>query len=121
MHSSLFQNLAFAALAVQSGLAAAAPEETKPIIPCTAHSINTGSFYDLRPISLSLPDPDKKASKDARTESWRSKGYDYGTNFTMNICAPVLETVEDVVGIDKAQWQNVSAYYEKDGKKYSMG
>lgn len=121
MRLTSFQNLALCAIALQSGLGAAASDEKKEVMPCTAHSINTGSFYDLRPLSRSLPDPDKKLPKDAVTESWHSRGWDYGTNFTMNICAPVIEEVKDVVGLDRDQWQNVSAYYQKEGKTYSMG
>lgn len=63
----------------------------------------------------------QKVHKDDRDESWHAKGYDYGANFTINICAPVIENVTDVVGVDKSRWQNISAYYEKDDKIYSIG
>ncbi|KAL1961318.1 hypothetical protein VTO42DRAFT_46 [Malbranchea cinnamomea] len=63
----------------------------------------------------------KKLYGSDRDESWHSKGHDYGANFTINICAPVVERLEDVVGVDKALWKNVSAYYEQDGKVYSIG
>jgi len=56
-----------------------------------------------------------------REESWHAKGHDYGANFTINFCAPVIEDLEDVVGIEKARWRNVSAYYRSDGKTYSIG
>lgn len=96
-----------------------ATEEKKP---CTAHSLKTTSFYDLRPLSLHLPvEGDETLVKGAKTESWRSSGYDYGTNFTMNICAPVLEEVRDVAGLKHEEWKNVSAYYARDGETYSMG
>jgi cation-dependent mannose-6-phosphate receptor len=74
-------------------------------------------------ISLSPPEmkDGQKVHKDDKSESWRAKGYDYPANFTMNICAPVIEKVEDVVGVDKSRWQNVSAFYELDGKVYSIG
>lgn len=39
----------------------------------------------------------------------------------MNVCAPVVKEVKDVVGVDKAMWKNVSAYYEAEGKVYSLG
>lgn len=90
-------------------------------MPCTAHSPSSESFYDLRPISLTLPDPGKKSSKNARTDSWGAKGYDYNANFTLNICAPVLEEVKDVVGIKEKEWQNISAFYNMGGKTYSIG
>jgi cation-dependent mannose-6-phosphate receptor len=106
---------------MQSGLSNADSSEKAPTVPCTVHSPSTKSFYDLQPISLALPDPNKKSSKNARTESWKAKGYDYNANFTLNICAPVLEEVKDVVGIKEKQWQNVSAFYEMEGKIYSIG
>jgi len=70
---------------------------------------------------LAVPDPDKTPKKDTRTESWPAKGWDYNANFSMNICAPVIEPVRKVQGIDEKQWQNVSAYYQKDGKTFSIG
>jgi len=106
---------------MQSGLSNAESSERASPVPCTAHSPSTESFYDLQPISLTPPDPNKKPSKNARTESWKAKGYDYNANFTLNICAPVLEEVKDVVGINKKQWQNVSAFYDMGGKTYSIG
>ena len=63
----------------------------------------------------------KKVHGDDRDESWHAKGHDYGTNFTLNICAPVIEDLEDVVEVDKARWRNVSAFYRSDGKTYSIG
>ena len=95
--------------------------KTKSDQPCTLHSPNTVTYFDLRPISLSLPEAGKKASKDDRTESCHAKGYDYRANFTLNFCAPVLEDIEDVVGVDKNLWKNVSAFYEVGGKIYSIG
>jgi cation-dependent mannose-6-phosphate receptor len=105
-------------LALYSGHTQAAEEKK----PCTAHSSKTTSFYDLRPLSLHLPvEDDEIPVKGAKTESWKSSGYDYGTNFSINICAPVLEEVHDVVGLKDDEWRNVSAYYAMDGKTYSMG
>jgi cation-dependent mannose-6-phosphate receptor len=109
-----------AVLALQSNLTTALSEEKK-ILPCTARSSKTGSFYDLTSLSLSLSGDRDKPAKGARTESWRSTGYDYGSNFTLNFCAPVLEKVGNVVGIKESLWQNVSAYYEQAGKIYSIG
>lgn len=114
------------ALAFQSGLTIAAEKDdkkTKLNPPCTAHSPSTGGFFDLRTISLSLPEAGKKPSKNAGTslDSWHARGWDYGTNFTLNVCGPVLEDVRDVVGVETSLWKNVSASYSLDGKTYSMG
>lgn len=91
--------------------------------PCTVQSVTTGAFFDLSAISLSPPElkDGRKVHKNDRDESWEARGHDYGANFTINICAPVIESVVDVVGVDKARWQNVSAYYEQKGKVYSLG
>jgi cation-dependent mannose-6-phosphate receptor len=91
--------------------------------PCTIYSPTTGSYFDLNHISLFPPEmkDGQKAHKDDRDESWHARGYDYGANFTINICAPVIEDISDVVGVDKSRWRNVSAYYEKDDKIYSIG
>lgn len=108
-----------------SGLAVAASDsgahhsETKP---CVARSPLSGLFFDLNAISLAPPELKKgKPVKDAREESWHARGHDYPANFTLNICAPVIEKLEDVVGVEKSRWQNVSAYYEQAGKIYSIG
>lgn len=117
-----FIDTALLVLSLQGAMTYAADDKTKkPKIPCTAHSATSGSFYDLNSISLKPVEDGKKAAKNARTESWHARGYDYGSNFTLNICAPVLEEVKDVVGVDSDLWKNVSAYYETGGKKYSIG
>ena len=64
---------------------------------------------------------DAKKEKDEKIESWMVKGYDYGVNFTMNFCAPVIEKLDDVYGVDDKLWRNVSAYYERGGRTYSLG
>ena len=88
--------------------------------PCTIHSPSTGSYYDLRPLDLSLQQSSK--SKDARTESWHAKGYDYPANFTLNFCGPVIESLADVDGIPESRWKNISAFYKTDKHKtYSIG
>ncbi|EED20054.1 vacuolar sorting receptor (Mrl1), putative [Talaromyces stipitatus ATCC 10500] len=104
------------------GAASEAPKkDTNP--PCTVQSVTTGAFFDLGTISLSPPElkDGRKVHKNDRDASWEARGHDYGTNFTINICAPVIESVADVVGVEKARWQNVSAYYEQKGKVYSIG
>jgi hypothetical protein len=54
-------------------------------------------------------------------KSWTASGYDYGTNFTINFCEPVVEPLLNVVGVDRKDWGNVSAYYRLDGDTYSIG
>lgn len=95
--------------------------ESKPPKPCTIKSPATGDFYDLNAITVHPLKDHKKAHKDDRIDSWHSRGYDYGTNFTLNFCAPVVETLEDVVGVDESLWQNVSAFYKLKGETYSIG
>ena len=89
--------------------------------PCTITSTSSGGYFDLNTIRVQPLKDHKKAHKDDRTESWHARGYDYGTNFTLNFCAPVIETLEDVVGIPEGLWGNVSAFYNKNGKTYSIG
>lgn len=93
----------------------------KVVQPCTITSPTSGSFYDLNIIAV-LPLVDgKKPHKNDRNESWHAKGYDYEADFTLNFCAPVIEELEDVEGVQKKSWGNVSAYYIKDKKTYSIG
>lgn len=90
--------------------------------PCTAHSPINGQFYDLNAITVRPLQNHKKAHKDDRTESWKARGYDYNTNFTINFCAPVIEQdLGEVVGIKNSLVKNISAYYTMDGKTYSIG
>ncbi|KAK2736157.1 Cation-independent mannose-6-phosphate receptor CI-MPR [Myotisia sp. PD_48] len=94
-----------------------------PEKPCTIHSPNTGLYFDLSTIAV-LPPEEKDGKKHFnvdRNESWHARGHDYGANFTINICAPVIEQLTDVVGVEKERWQNISAYYEMNGKTYSIG
>jgi len=88
---------------------------------CTIRSSTSGSFFDLTPIHVLPPDPQKKSTKDEKAESWKARGHDYGANFTINFCGPVIEDLTDVVGVEKGLWRNVSAYYDMGGKTYSIG
>lgn len=109
-----------------NSLSSASSEKTAPHPrPCTVHS-SSGSYFDLNPLSLSPPNTKsgkngKNANKDGRDKSWHARGHDYPANFTINICAPVIEKLDDVVGIEEERRQNVSAYYKQDGKVYSIG
>ncbi|KAI9672689.1 MAG: Cation-independent mannose-6-phosphate receptor CI-MPR [Alyxoria varia] len=100
-------------------------KEEAPLKPCTARSSSTGSFFDLNSINLSPPVEDKHGKtaggKDGKAESWHAKGYDYGTNFTLNFCGSVLESLEDVEDLGSSEWGNVGGFYHKDGKTFSMG
>ncbi|KAF3491670.1 uncharacterized protein GIQ15_01187 [Arthroderma uncinatum] len=103
-------------------LGAAEEKPKAPEKPCTIHSPNTGLYFDLNAISVQVDKKDgKKSHADGREESWHVKGHDYGANFTINICAPVIENLTNVVGVDETRWQNVSAYYEMGGETYSIG
>lgn len=109
------------ALALHSGVNAAASDNAKkPLNPCTIAS-TTGSFYDLRPLSVLPPTEGKKPGKNDKTSSWHARGYDYKSNFTLNICAPVVEDLERVVDVDKPYWKNISAFYEFEHQTYSLG
>ncbi|KAL1653639.1 Cation-independent mannose-6-phosphate receptor CI-MPR [Didymella pomorum] len=84
----------------------------KPLKPCTVVSPTTERFFDLNGLRRTLPkEGDKK--KDGDEGSWHAKGYDYGANFTVNFCGPVVEELSDVQDLDKKLWRNVSAFYEK--------
>jgi cation-dependent mannose-6-phosphate receptor len=110
MYFFSFQTIVLGVLALQYGLTLAATDDKKP---CIIQSPNTGSSYDLTPLSL--------YRKDGKAESWKVKGHDYPTNFTLNICVPVVEELTKVVGIKDTLFKNVSAYYEHKGEKYSIG
>ena len=105
-------------LASLSAAETSKPSKSAPK-PCTIFSPTTGSYYDLNQIQLRQPS--KSASKDARIESWHSRGYDYGANFTINFCGPVLEDLGKVDGIPEQRVANVSAFYQKGGTTYSIG
>lgn len=114
-------------LALHSGVNAVASDDQKtkpPVEPCTVSS-STGAFYDLRSLTI-LPPPDdkKKIVKGAKTDDWHVRGYDYKenkANFTLNICAPLVDHIEDPIGVSRDYWKNVSAYYSIGSKNYSIG
>lgn len=106
-----------------NGAASSDKKDEKVVEPCTVASA-TGAFYDLRSLSIAPPADDKKPAKGEKVDDWHAKGYDYHdsqANFTLNICAPVVSQVGDFVGVEKDMWRNVSAYYELEGKRYSIG
>lgn len=94
----------------------------KPLKPCTVISPTSDRFFDLNPLRRLPPsDSDKKTRKEGDEGSWHARGYDYGANFTINFCGPVLEELDAVQDLDKGLWRNVSAFYEKDDKQYAIG
>ncbi|KAK3399525.1 mannose-6-phosphate receptor binding domain-containing protein [Sordaria brevicollis] len=93
---------------------------TSTVTPCVATS-TSGAFFDLRPDIAVVPEKDVKLPRGTRTEDYIARGYDYGYNITLNICAPVVKGVEDVVGLTSEGWSTVGGYYEKGGKTYSLG
>ena len=111
------------ALVLPALAAAAAAEDSKkaPVPFCTIRSPTSGAFFDLNPIHIQVPSLTSKKSSSARNESWAARGYDYGANFTLNFCGPVIENLTNVVGVDENRWQNVSAFYQLDGKTFSIG
>ncbi|KAK3331732.1 mannose-6-phosphate receptor binding domain-containing protein [Cercophora scortea] len=128
MHSRITRDL-FLALAALGGVAHAVespdPDKTvtsttSVVTPCVATS-TSGAFYDLRPDMAVLLVEGTKPARGIFTQDYLARGYDYGSNFTLNICTSVVKGVEDVVGVDKSSWRNVSAYYEHKGKVFSLG
>lgn len=114
--------LALAALADLALAADDAPAKstTTTAEPCTATS--TVGFHDLRrDIAVAPPENGAKPKGGVPTTDYFARGWDHPANFTLNICAPVVKPVEDVVGLEKDIWKNVSAYYELEGKVYSLG
>lgn len=117
-----FWYAATAALLTTHICAAADEKKEDAVRPCTIRSSASGNFYDLNPIAVMHHDADHKAGKDEDVPvSYKARGHDYAANFTLNFCAPVVEALDGVVGVEVAYWKNVSAYYESGGKVYSIG
>ncbi|KAI1469478.1 mannose 6-phosphate receptor domain-containing protein [Daldinia caldariorum] len=98
-------------------------DKTTTSTACTASS-TSGAFFDLRPDMALKKNPDGSKpshSNGAPLADYHAKGYDYGFNFTLNICASVVEPVDEVVGVEPSLWKNVSAYYTSKGDVYSLG
>ncbi|KAK9479071.1 mannose-6-phosphate receptor binding domain-containing protein [Lipomyces japonicus] len=85
-------------------------QQVQEIIPCSVVNPITGNFFDLQGLIR---------SKNADESDYHVRGYDYGHNFTMNLCAPTFEP-NKIEGVDKSE--NVSAYYTTgQGERYSIG
>lgn len=104
-----------------SGVQAADSNPLKSTKPCIVYSESRGLQFDLNQLAVPPLQDGKKVRKDDREESWHARGHDYGSNFTLNFCAPVVEELEDVEGLDEKLWRNVSAYYTRKGRTYSIG
>jgi cation-dependent mannose-6-phosphate receptor len=102
-------------------LSTASAASDKPLKPCTAISPTTERFFDLNPLHRTAPGESSKKKKEGDEGSWHARGHDYGANFTINFCGPVVENLDTVVDLDKDVWRNVSAYYEKGDKQYALG
>lgn len=115
--------LLLAAITLLSPVLGATDTKTPTATACTAVSTKGGSFFDLRPdIAVDAGTKKKDPHKRGPTEDYSVKGYDYNYNFTLNICDSVIKAPEDVIGLDKGQYGNVSAYYTtKSGSIYSIG
>lgn len=104
---------------VSAALLASAATD-KPLKPCTAISPTTERFFDLNPLHRARAD-DSSKKKEGDGGSWHARGHDYGANFTINFCGPVVEELTQVQDLDKDLWKNVSAFYEKGDKQYALG
>lgn len=103
------------------GSSLAADDKTPTATACTAISTKGGSFFDLRPDIAVAPKKDGK-SKRGPSADYEVKGYDYGYNFTLNICEAVINTPQEVVGIESSLYKNISAYYKTEkGDVFSLG
>ncbi|KAI0405465.1 mannose-6-phosphate receptor binding domain-containing protein [Xylaria palmicola] len=110
-------------LALTSTAIASDAEPSTTTTACTASS-TSGAFFDLRPDAAIKPKPDGSRpshSRGAPLTDYKARGFDYGANFTLNICNPVVEPIEDFKNIEASKWQNVSAYYVSEGEYYSLG
>ncbi|KAI1781382.1 mannose 6-phosphate receptor domain-containing protein [Hypoxylon cercidicola] len=108
-------------LSLASVSLAADADKTTTSTACTASS-TSGAFFDLRPDMAQKKSPDgSKPAYGAPTVDYHARGYDYGSNFTLNICGAVVEPVDGVIGVEDSKWQNISAYYTSKGDIYSLG
>ncbi|KAG0642503.1 mannose-6-phosphate receptor binding domain-containing protein [Tuber brumale] len=90
--------------------------------PCTVISAQSGNFFDLRPLTRTSTSASSSSSSSNTVHDWTARGHDYPANFTLNICAPVLSDVADVVSVATSQKSNISAFYiTQEGKQYSIG
>lgn len=114
----------YACVVLALGAAATAADDKakeKPLKPCTIKSSSSGAFFDLNSLYIKPSSEDSNSKKEDHVESWHARGYDYGHNFTLNFCGPVVEELDDVEGVSKSLWKNVSAFYTVGSRTYSIG
>jgi cation-dependent mannose-6-phosphate receptor len=114
-------SILYSALLFLAATPSATAASDKPLKPCTIVSPTTERFFDLNPLQRLPPSEDGKKKKETEEGSWHARGYDYGANFTLNFCGPVVEELDKVQDLDKDLWRNVSAFYERDGKQWAIG
>ena len=87
----------------------------KPVDPeCTVTSPHSENFFDLRKLRrLSNATPPQS--------DWIVKGLDYGANFSINICGPVIADTSGAQGVGEEARGSVGAFYEMNGTMYSIG
>ncbi|KAI0480064.1 mannose-6-phosphate receptor binding domain-containing protein [Xylariaceae sp. FL0804] len=108
---------------LSNSLAADSSTTVTASVACTATSA-AGAYFDLTPDVALKPKADGSKpshSNGAPLQDYHARGYDYGYNFTLNLCQPVVEPVEEVKGLDADKWASVSAYYVSKGDVYSLG
>lgn len=125
----LYCSLAFFLSLPSLSLGAAEPADptstAAPSNPCTIKSPKSGSFFNLNP--LHIVDPAISGASNARNYSWNTTGFELPYNFTLNFCGGVVEDLSKlgdgggVEGVEEKNWKNVSAFYEHQGKVYSIG
>jgi cation-dependent mannose-6-phosphate receptor len=113
-------------LQVASADDATATTTTTSAVPaCTISNSDAGGiggFYDLRPdIAARKEEGKPHPYKGTVTTDYKVNGFDYKHNFTLNICAAVVKTPEDVRGVGEKLWKNISAYYSDGDYTYSLG
>jgi cation-dependent mannose-6-phosphate receptor len=122
MKLALWSTLLFLLSCADFSAASDTSKTSKPLRPCTARSPTTERYFDLNPIHRKLPaKDDKRRKEDDVVESWHARGWDYGANFTINFCGPVVEDLNNVQDLNEDLWRNVSAYYEIGDKQYALG
>jgi len=124
-HSLLEAVLLAPAIFLQFVFADDATPTSSAIPACTISNSDAGGiggFYDLRP-DIAAPKEEGKPHpyKGTATTDYKVNGYDYKSNFTLNICAPVVKTPDDVKGVEEKLWKNISAYYTDEDYAYSLG
>lgn len=116
-----FNTFAAAAVLAASRVIAYTSEEEKPLRPCTIRSQVTGSFFDLSAVTILPPENPEEVEPEDWPQSWHARGYDYPSNFSINICHGVVEKIDQFADIDPELTKNVSAFYTYDGVSYALG